>query len=91
MAAMLTSLMRGMLGVAASVLVVALAWTVYIKRDAVVAAVGPVVALLVPDAAQERPSPQPAQAATAPDAPHAPDASPAQGQPAAADGGAPAR
>ena len=46
MTAMFSALLRGLVGVAAAILIVAVAWTVYIKRDAVTQASEPVVRML---------------------------------------------
>lgn len=46
MASMFSTFLRGMVGVAAAILIVAVTWTVYIKRDAVVGAAEPVAKLL---------------------------------------------
>lgn len=76
MAAVLTSFLRGMVGVAASVLVVAVVWTAYIHRAGVTAALGPVTSLFArgdpaPDAAPANP-PAPAPVQPAKDATAAP-------------------
>jgi hypothetical protein len=84
MAAVLTSIVRGAVGVAASVLLVAVAWTLYLHRDEVGAASAPLVDMLVPAqptpaAADPRPLVAPEPAATAPSAgsPALTDAGPA--------------
>ena len=47
MGSVLSTMMRGMLGVVATVFVVAVVWTLYLKRDAVIAASEPVVDLVL--------------------------------------------
>ena len=46
MAAVFPTMLRGMVGVAAAVLIVALTWTLYINRDHVADAGGPVIELI---------------------------------------------
>jgi hypothetical protein len=46
MASIFSTFLRGMVGVAAAILIVAVTWTTYIKRDAVVGAAEPVARLL---------------------------------------------
>jgi hypothetical protein len=67
MGSVVATFMRGMLGVVVTMLVVALVWTLYVKRDAVLAASAPIVGLVT-----EHESPAEPRASTDPPAPTAP-------------------
>ena len=51
MAAVFSTFLRGLVGVAASVLLVAVAWSLYMHRDAVTRVVAPLVKLVAPGTA----------------------------------------
>lgn len=53
---MFSTLLRGMVGVAAAILIVAVTWTVYIKRDAVIDASKPVARLLSQSTGEGQPA-----------------------------------
>jgi hypothetical protein len=73
MASVFSTLLRGLLGVIATIAVVAIAWTLYINRTSVIASVEPVVGMFhrqqdaTPPVARHETAPAPA--ATPADAP----------------------
>ena len=68
MTAILKTFLRGLVGVAASVLLVALVWTAYIERDTVARVAGNVADIVRGTDAGDAPAPDDAPAADAPSA-----------------------